>query len=225
MLSATALEEAPWPTRFDVPSEGREACLFSELMSSRAREKASLAAETDSREKGEELRRELSFLAAQWRRREVANGIARLGSNPLPRIGEKIAARLVALRSMLEEEEGPESDISIESLRALRLFMRAAGNVQPPEITLTPGAELYLRWKCGRDHLFAVHLVNGGMVRYAIFAPNPGRPRHVRRLSGIDAADTVLEIAELIAESVEEVHPVGRDRPTRPGPARAVDLR
>jgi hypothetical protein len=34
------------------------------------------------------------------------------------------------------------------------------------------------------------------MVRYAIFAPNPRHPRFVRRLSGIEAADTVLETAK-----------------------------
>jgi len=108
------------------------------------------------------------------------------------RPGNQRATRLAALRAMLKEEEGLQGDISVESLLALHIFLQRAGAVKPPEITLTPEAEVYLRWKAGRNKLFAVHLVNGRMVRYAVFAPNPRHPRLVRRLSGIEAADTVL---------------------------------
>jgi hypothetical protein len=62
-------------------------------------------------------------------------------------MGGRIVARLKALRAMIKEEEGPEADISTESLRALQLFLQAAGNIRPPEITLTPEAEVYLRCK------------------------------------------------------------------------------
>jgi hypothetical protein len=43
------------------------------------------------------------------------------------------------------------------------------------------------------------------MVRYVIFAPNPRHPRFVRRLSGIEASDTVLETAKNVFPDLEWV--------------------
>jgi len=166
-------------------------------------ENAPAAAESENLEKDEEMQKNLFFLTDQWRRQEVTHRIERIKTCTDFETGEKIAARLAALREMLKEEEGPEADISTESLRALQLFLQAAGSVRSPEITLTPEAEVYLRWKAGRDRLFAVHLVNGRMVRYAIFAPSPRHPRFVRRLSGIEAADTVLETAGNVFPDLE----------------------
>jgi len=196
MLSATAMEETGWTTQFDLPSEDDVAFLFSRLISSRAMEQGFSAAESENLEEDEERQKSLFFLTDQWRQQEVTLRIAQIKTCTNFDTGEKIAARLTALREMLKEEEGEEADISTESLRALQLFLQTAGRIHPPEITLTPEAEIYLRWKAGRDRLFAVHLVNGRMVRYAIFAPNPRHPRFVRRLSGIEAADTVLETAK-----------------------------
>jgi hypothetical protein len=196
MLSATAMEETGWTTQFDLPSEDDVAFLFSRLISCRAMEQGFSAAESENLEEDEERQKSLFYLTDQWRQQEVTLRIARIKTCTNFDTGEKIAARVTALREMLKEEEGEEADISTESLRALQLFLQSAGRIQPPEITLTPEAETYLRWKAGRDRLFAVHLVNGRMVRYAIFAPNPRHPRFVRRLSGIEAADTVLETAK-----------------------------
>jgi hypothetical protein len=203
MLSATAMEETGWATQFDLPSEDDVAFLFSELISSRAMENASATAESESLEKDEERQKSLFYLTDQWRRQEVTHRIARIKTCTNFDIGEKIADRLTALREMHKEEEGEEADISTESLRALQLFLQSAGRIQPPEITLTPEAEVYLRWKAGPERLFAVHLVNGRMVRYAIFAPNPRHPRFVRRLSGIESADTVLETAKNVFPDLE----------------------
>lgn len=191
MLSATAVEETHWPTQFDIPSEENVAFLFSELMRSKAGAIGSLQASNQGEE--EALQQELTSLSEQWRHQEVGNRISRLEEACTS--GTGIATRLKRLRAAVKEEENPEADISAESLRALQLFLQAAGNIKSPEITLTPEMEVYLRWKSGRDYLFAVHLVSGRIVRYAIFAPNPRHPRFVRRLSGIEAADTVLETA------------------------------
>jgi hypothetical protein len=203
MLSATAMEETGWTTQFDLPSEDNMAFLFSELISCEAMENASAPAESESLEKDEERQKSLFYLTDQWRRQEVTQRIARIKTCTNFDTGEKIAARVTALREMLKEEEGEEADISTESLRALQLFLQSAGRIQPPEITLTPEAEIYLRWKAGRDRLFAVHLANGRMVRYVIFAPNPRHPRFVRRLSGIEASDTVLETAKNVFPDLE----------------------
>jgi hypothetical protein len=204
MLSATAMEETGWTTQFDLPSENDVAFLFSELISCKAMENASAAAESENLEKDEEMQKNLFFLTDQWRQQEVTHRIAQIRTCTDDfGTGEKIAARLAALREMLKEEEGEEADISTESLRALQLFLQTAGRVCPPEITLTPEAEVYLRWKAGTERLFAVHLVNGRIVRYAIFAPNPRHPRFVRRLSGIEASDTVLETAKNVFPDLE----------------------
>jgi hypothetical protein len=203
MLSATAMEETGWTTQFDLPSEDDVAFLFSRLISSRAMEQGFSAAESENLEEDEERQKSLFFLTDQWRQQEVTLRIAQIKTCTNFDIGEKIAARLTALREMLKEEEGEEADISTESLRALQLFLQTAGRVRPPEITLTPEAEIYLRWKAGPKRLFAVHLVNGRMVRYAIFAPNPRHPRFVRRLSGIEAVDTVLETAKNVFPDLE----------------------
>lgn len=196
MLSATAMEENHWPTQLDMPSEEEVAFSFSELMSSKARAKDSGVRKEANQVADEELQKELAFLSEQWRQQEVSNRIAGLKDCCASGAGGRIVARLKALRAMIKEEEGPEADISTESLRALQLFLQAAGNIRPPEITLTPAAEVYLRWKAGQDRLLAVHLVNDRMVRYTIFASNPRHTRLVRRLSGIEAADTVLETAK-----------------------------
>lgn len=193
MLSASAVKEPMWATQLDIPSQEELALKFSDLMSSKARAKGPERSKAVDQDADEELQKELAFLSEQWRQQEVSSRIAQLKESCAPDTGEKIVARLKALRDMLKEEEGPVADISSESLRALQLFLQTAGKVCPPEVTLTPQAEVYLRWKAGRDRLFAVHLVNGKMVRHAIFAPNTRYPRCVRRLSGIEAADTVLE--------------------------------
>ena len=198
MLSATAVEEKQLPTQFDMPSYGEMAFMFSELISSKVKD--STAAKDENRE---ELQKELTFLTREWRQQEVTNRIASVKNISGPEVGEKIASRLKLLRAELKEEEGKDADISPESLRALQLFMQTVGKVRPPEITLTPEAEVYLRWKSGRDHLFAVHLVNGRMVRYVIFAPNPRHSGFVRRFSGIETSDTVLETARYIFPNLD----------------------
>lgn len=198
MLSASAVREPLWSTQADVFSDEDLALKFSDLMSLKAKAKSPGSREGSAHSSDEEFYNDLSYLSEQWRKQEVSSRIDRLKECCCSDDGCRIVARLSALRAMLKEEEGEEADIAAESLRALQLFLQAAGRVRPPGITLTPEAEIYLRWKEGRDHLFAVHLINGRMVRYTVFAPNPRHPRRIRRLSGIEAADTVLETARSI---------------------------
>lgn len=135
-------------------------------------------------------------LGRQWREQEVTAIIDQIGKClPLAQ-GHNIAARLNQLRSLVKEEDGPEADLSPESLRAFHQFIRGLGGFRHPEISLTPGSEIYVRWKDGPAKLFAMHFQDDRNVRFAAFSPNPRHPHLVRRLSGTETVDTALDTAD-----------------------------
>lgn len=197
MLSTTAtVDDSPWLTGDEESSENRVALLFSNLIHKKVLEREEKPMEFQDAFGNEVLQTEISELNRQWRDQQVTGLIRQIRSCVDVHQGSKLAERLYSLRNMLKEEEGKEADISPESLRALHIFLRHLGRFRLPELSLTPEAEVYIRWKDGTQRVFAVHFENDRRVRFVVFSPNPRHSGIVNRLSGIEAVDTVLETAD-----------------------------
>lgn len=143
----------------------------------------------------DDRRDELLELRSHWGMQEVSMLLESLAPTHGRDFVERIKSRLVSLRKMVQEEEGAEADLAPDSLRAFVEFLRRIPGARQPNIGLTSEGEIYARWKGDGAELFAVHFLSGEKVRFAAFRPNPRYPRLVQRLSGVDAADTVVGIA------------------------------
>jgi len=145
---------------------------------------------------GGDVRRETVLeLTAQWKQQEISILIDQFVESNEIESGKKIRSRLLSLQEMVQEEEGAEAGISPDSLRGFFTLLHQIPGVRPPEITLTPGGEVYARWKGELESLFAVQFLTDEKVRFVVFRRNVRHPRLVNRLSGVDAVDTVLETA------------------------------
>lgn len=140
----------------------------------------------------------LAELTDQWRRFAVSEQIDRIRNCCDPVIGQAIADRLKNLRQYLCEEEGPEMDISLDSLRAMHAFIEQIPDARLPQISLTDEGNVYLRWKSEPGRLFSIHFLDDRRVRFAIFYPNPRHEKMINRHSGYETVDTVLASAHRI---------------------------
>lgn len=204
MMSHTAtFDDHNWLTGDEESSVDKIGRLFYELIRNKTREINERPTQFQDHASHEEIQAQISDLNWHWRDQEVTELIFQISQCCDMEQGLKIAARLGSLREMLKEEEGIDADISPDSLRALLVFFRRLENFCLPELSLTPEAEVYLRWKAGPKRLFAVHFENHRRVRFTVFSPNPRHSDFVNRLSGIDTVDTVLQTADK-ASSVRE---------------------
>jgi len=173
----------------------KRAGLFSEMIRSKAADQYG-SGTSQQTGFGEDVRQERVLeLTAQWKQQEISILIDKFVTSNEIKSGEKIRSRLVSLREMVQEEEGVGADISPDSLRAFLTLLHQIPGVRHPDITLTPGGEVYARWKGELESLFAVQFLTDEKVRFVVFRRNARHPRLVNRLSGVDAVDTVLETA------------------------------
>ncbi|MDZ7760067.1 MAG: hypothetical protein U5L00_07420 [Desulfovermiculus sp.] len=197
MFSATAaIEPDQTATWFDTPDQGGLSRLFAQLVSRKAEEFS---------RSGEIVPTRTAYLADPSVMDEMAEICSKQEIDALldqiqtccePELGNSLASRLCFLREVLEEEQGPEVDISPESLRGLLLFLPRLGRVKQPEISLTPELDVYLRWKLDTSRLFAVHFLGHRKVRFVVFTPNSRHAGIVDRISGTATVDTVLDMAD-----------------------------
>ena len=196
MLSTSAIAEPVMFTGPEPLSRERIICLFSKLFRIRAEDRLPAGeASVETGIEGDERREKLSELAVEWREQEIHILIDSLSATHDMNFIKATEARLLSLREMLREEEGPSAEFSLDSLRAFLAFLRQIPGVRQPSITLTPEGEVYARWKDEGVRLFAIHFISGETVRFVAFRPNPRRPRLVQRVSGVDAVDTVMSTA------------------------------
>ena len=206
MLSTSATAEPLMFTGPEPLSREKIAGLFSKLFRIRAEGRlpaGEVSAETGV--DGDERREKLSELAVAWCEQELHMLIDSLSTTHDMNFVEAIKARLLSLREMLQEEEGPSVELSLDSLRAFLAFLRQVPTVRQPSITLTPEGEIYARWKSEGARLFASHFISGEKVRFVAFRPNPRRPRLVQRVSGVDAVDTVMSTANNVCSVLDWV--------------------
>lgn len=193
--SSSATVDESGTTVFCPLTMDKRAGLFFEIIRSEAADQyeSGLSQQTGF---GGDVRRETVLeLTAQWKQQEISILIDRFVASNEIKSGERIRSRLVSLREMVQEEEGLDADISPDSLRGFLTLLHQIPGVRPPDITLTPGGEVYARWKGKLESLFAVQFLTDEKVRFAVFRRNARHPRLVNRLSGVDAVDTVLETA------------------------------
>lgn len=207
MSSHTAtFDDHKWLTGDEESSVEKMGRLFYEMIRNKTREIAERPSEFQDQASQEELQAQISDLNRQWISQEVSQLISQISQCCNIKQGAKIADRLHSLRGMLKEEEGMDADISSDSLRALLVFFRRLENFRLPELSLTPEAEVYLRWKAGSKRLFAVHFENHRQVRFTVFSPNPRHSDFVNRLSGIETVDTVLQTADNACSVKKWIH-------------------
>jgi hypothetical protein len=138
-----------------------------------------------------EMLDELRTPQAQIRRQIEA---LRRGSPLLYR--ERLARRLDFLLRALEEEGEPWAEDSPESLRQMLLFLEGLPEFRCPTITVTPFATFRAQWQADRNQHFAADFVPDGQVRFVVFAPDPGDPGRVQRVSGVVRPANAMKAVE-----------------------------
>jgi hypothetical protein len=176
--------------------------LFASLFLNRASDQTTPEALPNTGAGLEDRQKELMELGTEWRRQEVSLLIDQILKTSIFKHGKSIAEQISRLREMFQEEEGPGADISSDSLRAFLTFVHRIPYTRQPEISLTPGGEIYIRWKKDTSTLFSIHFLTDKIVRFVIFQANDHHPRIINRFSGIDAVDTVLETVKNSARKV-----------------------
>ncbi|OHE22029.1 MAG: hypothetical protein A2X92_03010 [Syntrophus sp. GWC2_56_31] len=107
---------------------------------------------------------------------------------------ESIAKRLSELLQDAKEEGTENPGISIGSLRNFYNFLQTYSNLMmKPAIALTPINDIYVSWRAEGGFVFSIHFLSTGFVNFAIIAPNPNAEQPVRRISGSDNAENLLE--------------------------------
>lgn len=206
MLPTSATAEPVMFTGPEPLSREKITGLFSKLFRIRAEGRLPAGeASAETGVEGDERREKLSELTVEWREQEIHMLIDSLSATHDMNFMEAIKARLLSLREMLQEEEGPSVELSLDSLRTFLAFLRQVPGVRQPSITLTPEGEVYARWKDEGARLFATHFISGETVRFVAFRPNPRRPRLVQRISGVDAVDTVMSTANNVCSVLDWV--------------------
>jgi hypothetical protein len=109
---------------------------------------------------------------------------------------EQLARRLTFLLKALEEEGESWSEHSTESLRRMLQFLEAAPDLRCPTVTVTPLATFRAQWQADPSRHFAVDFVPDGQVRFVVFAPDPGHPERVERVSGIVSPANAMKTIE-----------------------------
>jgi hypothetical protein len=109
---------------------------------------------------------------------------------------ERLARRLDFLLRALEEEGEPLADDSPDSLRQMLLFLEALPEFRCPTVTVTPVATFRAQWQADPTEHFAVDFVPDGQVRFVVFAPEPGHPARVERVSGIVSPANAIKTIE-----------------------------
>jgi len=208
MPSTTLIAYQPGFTGLEPLTWSRIGGLFSQLFYAKAEDQERLSESiirtgVSENEWGEEL----SELTAQWKEQEIQMLLESLSTAHPADFVEMLKSRLLSLRSMLQDEEGPAADLSPDSLRAFLVFIHQLPGVRRPNMALTSEGEVYARWKGDNGRLFSLHFISGEKVRFTAFRPNPRYPRLVRRISGVDAADTVLQTADAACSVLEWLRP------------------
>jgi hypothetical protein len=109
---------------------------------------------------------------------------------------QHLARRLDFLLKALEEEGESWSDHSPESLRQMLRFLEAVPEFRCPTVTVTPFATFRAQWRADRNQHFAADFVPDGQVRFVLFAPDPGDPERVERVSGIVSTANAMRAIE-----------------------------
>lgn len=197
MFSSTAAMDSGQPaTWLDIPDHQTLGSRFAELVSRTADQFSKSGEGLLSKTTYCTDLSDMAQLADEGSEQEINVLLEQIHDCCQPELANGIVSRLRFLRDVLQEEQGPDVDVSPESLRGLLLFVLRLGRVRLPEISLTPEYDIYLRWKQDTSRLFAVHFLGHRMVRFAAFAPNPRHFGIVDRLSGTATVDTVLETAD-----------------------------
>ncbi len=106
---------------------------------------------------------------------------------------ESLANRLITLLKDAKEEDPYSLGISYGSLQNFYNFFQLHDNLKRPAISLTPEYNIYASWRDNKKHVFSVHFLPSGDVRFVIFKPNDRHPERMIRLSGTATTDILLE--------------------------------
>lgn len=124
---------------------------------------------------------------------EIDGLISRIWQNAVILRAELMAQRLNYLWKISEVDEDDSCVISSESLRSFERFSNIYPRMRYPDITLTPGGEIYARWKGSNRSLLSIQFLPEMKVRFVVFAPNQRHPEELNRASGNDFVDTVID--------------------------------
>ena len=105
---------------------------------------------------------------------------------------DAIADRLNYLRQLVEDDPD-EPSMSIESLRALALFLMSERQLPDPRIGVTPDGLAQIEWRLPTNGILAMEFLSSGLIRFA--AISVPAQRGVERLSvnGTLPKDAALE--------------------------------
>ena len=108
----------------------------------------------------------------------------------------QLRARLEELHNVWQEENGPDRAMSVRSLNGLVGFLRRFERIRMPSIVNTPEGTLLAEWRTDERHLFSVHFLSEGEVRFVVFSPDSVRRKVVNRAFGDTTVEHLLDVAQ-----------------------------
>lgn len=107
----------------------------------------------------------------------------------------QLRARLEELHTIWQEENGPDRAMSVRSLNGLVGFLRRTEGIRVPSIVSTPEGTFLAEWRTDERHLFSVHFLSEGEVRFVVFSPDSVRRKVVNRAFGETTVEHLLDVA------------------------------
>jgi hypothetical protein len=110
----------------------------------------------------------------------------------------RLSDRIIKLSAAFAEDyEG--NTLSVRSLAGLVDFLESSPSSIYPDLTATPGGDVYAEWHGPEGRLLTIEFLDSGDARYLLFRPNPKHPQRVDRLSGTTTTDALPETVAPLA--------------------------
>jgi hypothetical protein len=110
----------------------------------------------------------------------------------------RLAQRLAHLAECFADDYDGQ-DISDRAVLLLIEFLIEGQNFRYPDLTVTPGGNIYAEWRGPGDRSLSIEFTDSGEVHYVIFGPNPKHPQLTDRMSGNTTADALPDVVSRLA--------------------------
>lgn len=121
--------------------------------------------------------------------------ILEYGSNTIKLKDEFFLNRIRELKELCDSEE--DYDVSLESLKAMLLFVGAMGSFSKPSITVSESGIFYLEWEKDKNNSITLRFKQDYFIDYVIFKPSLHANKRIILNGSMHALDLIDYLNDL----------------------------